>query len=76
LKNDDAEKIKRVICRYGPLPPARDLDPDHLLARLGSDKKTMQGRVHFVLPTSIGEVTVVPGIDSTVIREAIVDSLQ
>jgi 3-dehydroquinate synthase len=33
-----------------------------LLARLVSDKKTIQGRVHFVLPVRIGEVQVVSGI--------------
>ncbi|MDQ2946640.1 MAG: 3-dehydroquinate synthase, partial [Acidobacteriota bacterium] len=76
LKNEDAGWIKQVVCRYGPLPSARDLNPDHLVARLGSDKKTMQGKVHFVLPTSIGEVTVVPGIDPALIRQAIVESLQ
>ncbi|MBV9084689.1 MAG: 3-dehydroquinate synthase, partial [Acidobacteriaceae bacterium] len=76
LRSEDAAAIDRVIRAYGPLPPASDLDADNLIARLGSDKKTMQGKVHFVLPTAIGEVKVVSGIDSTVIREAIVDTLQ
>jgi 3-dehydroquinate synthase len=76
LPETDAKRIARVVCAFGPLPAARDLDPDRLVARLGSDKKTMQGKVHFVLPTRIGEVKVISGIDSTVIRQAIVDSLQ
>jgi 3-dehydroquinate synthase len=76
LSGEDAERIKQTLCRYGPLPSAKDLNPDHLVARLGSDKKTMQGKVHFVLPTSIGEVTVVPGIDTALIRQAIMESLQ
>ena len=28
------------------------LSPEHLLARLASDKKTLQGKVHFVLPVA------------------------
>lgn len=71
-----AERIARTICRYGPLPTARDLDPDALIARLGSDKKTLGGGVHFVLPTDIGSVKVVSGIPDATIRQAIVEALQ
>jgi 3-dehydroquinate synthase len=72
----EARSIQNVICRFGPLPPANDLDPDRLIARLASDKKTLQGKVHFVLPVSIGEVSIRSGIDSSLIRRAILDSLQ
>jgi 3-dehydroquinate synthetase len=75
LKSDPANRIKSVICRYGPLPPAKDLDPVRLIERLAGDKKTLQGDVHFVLPTAIGEVKVISGIDQRVIRQAIVESL-
>lgn len=71
----EASRITETIQKYGPLPAADDLDPDRLIARLGSDKKTKQGHVHFVLPTRIGAVKVLSGIDPTVIREAIVESL-
>jgi 3-dehydroquinate synthase len=76
LKSEDANRIKSVICRYGPLPPAKDLDPVRLIERLAGDKKTLQGNVHFVLPTAIGDVKVVSGIDQRVIRQGIVESLQ
>jgi 3-dehydroquinate synthase len=76
LKGETADRIRSVICRYGPLPPAKDLDPGNLIARLAGDKKTMQGNVHFVLPTAIGEVTVAGGIDAPVIRQAIFETLQ
>lgn len=75
LPGEEAEQIKRTVCRYGPLPRARDLDPDALLGRLASDKKTLQGRVHFVLPVRIGAVKIVSGIEPSLIREAIVGSL-
>jgi len=76
LPNHDAEEIKRTICRYGPLPSARNLNPDALLARLGSDKKTLQGKVHFVLPVKIGAVQIISGIEPSAIRQAIVDSIK
>jgi 3-dehydroquinate synthase len=76
LDDTSGDAIRKTICRYGPLPPAHHLDPDRLLARLASDKKTLHGNVHFVLPTAIGEVKVVSGIDREVIRRAIVESLQ
>jgi 3-dehydroquinate synthase len=76
LGERDAKEIKRTVCRYGPLPPAKDLNPDALLARLASDKKTLQGKVHFVLPVKIGAVEIVSGIEPATIRQAVVDSLQ
>jgi 3-dehydroquinate synthase len=71
-----AGRIQRTICRYGPLPTAKDLDVDNLIARLGSDKKTIQGNVHFVLPTAIGSVKIVSGIPEDSIRKAISEALQ
>ncbi len=73
LESDAAQRIGATVCRYGPLPPVRDLEPDRILARLANDKKTLHGNPHFVLPTSIGSVRIVPGIDSDPIRQAISD---
>lgn len=75
LPGNEAIRIQTTICAYGPIPPADDLNRDHLLARLGQDKKTLGGKVHFVLPTSIGKVTIVPGIGAEVIRQAMSESL-
>lgn len=71
LSAKDCDRIVAAIHLYGPLPDAGDLDPERLIARLGSDKKTLQGNIHFVLPTEIGAVTVVSGIERRHIREAI-----
>jgi len=67
-------RIAEAVRAYGPLPEVKDLNPDRLLARLASDKKTMQGKVHFVLPTAIGSVTVVSGVEPALIRTAITDA--
>jgi 3-dehydroquinate synthase len=75
LSAADAGRIISAVHAYGPLPDASDLNPDHLLDRLGSDKKTLGGRVHFVLPTTIGQVSIVSGIEPSLIREATVRAL-
>jgi 3-dehydroquinate synthase len=72
----DASAVIQTVLAYGALPPASDLDTEHLIARLASDKKTLQGKVHFVLPKAIGEVEVVSGIEPDLIRQAIVAALQ
>ncbi len=76
LPTNEAAAILETIQAYGPLPSAIDLDPEHLLRRLEGDKKTLQGKIHFVLPTHIGEVSVVTGIEPDLIRHAIIASLQ
>jgi 3-dehydroquinate synthase len=76
LSDSDSRRIAETVEAYGPLPDARDLNVEHLLARLGRDKKTLQGKVHFVLPTRIGEVEVTPGIDPELIRQATATALR
>ncbi len=76
LNTNDGERIRTVILRYGPLPSANDLNAVRLMTRLPGDKKALQGKVHFVLPTGIGEVKIVSGIEPCVIKQAIIESLQ
>jgi 3-dehydroquinate synthase len=76
LGSADAVTIHRVIHKYGPIPPLDGVSGARLLARLQSDKKTIQGKVHFVLPVTIGEVKIASGIADGVILNAIEESLQ
>jgi 3-dehydroquinate synthase len=76
IQSADAEQIRSTICRYGPLPSAKDLVPERLLARLASDKKTMKGKVHFVLPTSIGQVTIRSDVPHELVLQAMTETLQ
>jgi 3-dehydroquinate synthase len=71
LAAPDQAAIERVIAKYGPIPPVNGIPAERLAARLGSDKKTVQGNVHFVLPTRIGEVRIVSGIDNHIVLESI-----
>jgi 3-dehydroquinate synthase len=71
LNSTDAAAIQRVIERYGPIPSLDGIPSKNLAARLRSDKKTVQGKVHFVLPVKIGDVKIVTGIDEGLVLESI-----
>ncbi len=75
VSSEDAVDILELIEDYGPIPPVNGIPAENLFHRLVHDKKTVQGRVHFVLPVRIGEVTVVSGIDEKLVREAIRSAL-
>jgi len=75
LSAEDSVEILEILERYGPIPSLHGISAANLAARLVHDKKTVQGKVHFVLPVRIGEVTVVSGIDEKVVLEAIRSSL-
>jgi 3-dehydroquinate synthase len=73
---EDTVEILEAIELYGPIPPVTGIPAGNLLARLVHDKKTIQGRVHFVLPVRIGEVTIVTGIEDKLVIEAIRQALE
>jgi 3-dehydroquinate synthase len=76
LSAEDSLDILDAIDLYGPIPSLEGISPERLFARLASDKKTVQGKVHFVLPVRIGEVTVVSGLDDALVTAAIRTALQ
>ncbi len=75
LNASDALSIYRVVERYGPIPSLQGVSAKNLAARLRSDKKTVQGKVHFVLPVKIGEVKIVTGVDEALVLESIESAL-
>ena len=76
LKPEDRTAIDRVIAKYGPIPSLDGIGAAALAARLGADKKTIQGKVHFVLPVRIGDVAIVSGIEDRVVLESIEASIE
>lgn len=72
----DAREMLETIALYGPIPPPDGIRAENLLARLVSDKKTVQGKVHFVLPETVGHVRVASGIEERLVLEAIRTALQ
>ena len=70
LNASDCDSILKTITLYGPVPSLDGITAESLAARLVSDKKTIQGKVHFVLPDAIGHVVVRSGIPGADVLEA------
>jgi 3-dehydroquinate synthase len=68
---DDARAIVKVLDAYGPIPSVSGISAEALQSRLLKDKKTVQSRIHFVLPVRIGEVVVRADIPENDVRAAI-----
>lgn len=75
LSAEDSVEILNAIEAYGPIPALTGIAADRLASRLSSDKKTVQGRIHFVLPVRIGEVKMVSGIEEAAVLDAIRSAL-
>ncbi len=65
-----AEEILVSVLAYGPLPSV-PCGVDDVLALLQSDKKTVAGSVHFVLPQKIGAVRISNAVPNRVVRAAV-----
>ncbi len=66
----DTNSILSCIELFGPIPSLDGITADSLTARLGSDKKTLHGKTHFVLPVTIGEVKITSDINPALVDEA------
>jgi 3-dehydroquinate synthase len=67
----DADAVLNVLVRYGPIPSCSGISRTDLQIRLLRDKKTIQHRIHFVLPVKIGEVTVRTDVSIAAVQKAI-----
>ncbi len=63
LDKMSSESVVETVNDYGPVPSLAGIEAESLCGRLFQDKKTIQGKVHFVLPESIGSVVVRSGIE-------------
>ena len=70
-----AQRVISLVQAYGPLPRVK-VDGKRIVKRLLSDKKTMGGIPHFVLPTAIGEVQVVKNVPSQTVIAAVKQIVQ
>ena len=64
------ERITAATRMYGPLPNVL-CDAQSILGRLGADKKTIAGAVHFVLPQKIGKVKISSDVPPGIVRDAV-----
>src|SRR5687768_5123598 len=58
FRESDRTALAELIAKMGPLPPVADLPLSELLQAIRRDKKVVAGKLHFVLPTSIGSTVV------------------
>ena len=71
LAEGDGRQILDCIAAYGPIPSLAGIDTRAIAQRLVSDKKTVHGRVHFVLPNRIGSTVVTADVDGAHVLRAI-----
>jgi len=60
-----------LIGQMGPLPPVTDLDVAETLEAVRRDKKVVDGRLHFVLPTAVGAVSIVSDVTEEELGDAL-----
>jgi 3-dehydroquinate synthase len=65
-----AKRILRLVLAYASLPKV-DVRPKAIFRRLASDKKTLDGQVHFILPRDIGRVDIVTDVPERAVLEVV-----
>ncbi len=71
LAEGDRKALADLIASLGPLPPVADLSSAQILEAMRHDKKIVAGRLHFVLPTSVGATTIVDDVADKEVRDAL-----
>ncbi len=71
ISRDDSAAILHVLGEYGPIPDCDGISRTELQVRLLRDKKTIQSRIHFVLPVAIGKVEVRSDVPIAAVQQAI-----
>ncbi len=65
------QALADLIASLGPLPPIGDVSAAQLIEAMARDKKAVNGRLKFVLPTAIGATTIVDDVSEGEIRSAL-----
>ncbi|MBM64528.1 MAG: 3-dehydroquinate synthase [Acidobacteria bacterium] len=71
LDKGDHEELTDLIQRMGPLPSVTDLSQSQVIEVMGRDKKVVSGRLHFVLPSRIGDTVITNDVTEQEIRSAL-----
>ncbi len=67
---DTARRIISTVLAYAALPKV-DTRGKKIVKRLGADKKTLDGVVHFILPTELGKVEIVSDVPEKAVMQAV-----
>ena len=71
LAKQDQAALVDLIARLGPLPPIADVAAPEILEAMKHDKKTVAGKLHFVLPTAIGAWAIVDDVTEREMKAAL-----
>ena len=71
LAEQDRKALADVIASLGPLPPIGDIPMASVLDAMKHDKKMIAGRLHFVLPTTIGATAIVDDVTEKEMKKAL-----
>jgi 3-dehydroquinate synthase len=71
LAERDRDALASVVASLGPLPPVADISIAQVLDAMTHDKKVVDGRLHFVLPTGVGATAIVNDVTEKDIRKAL-----
>jgi 3-dehydroquinate synthase len=71
LAETERKALADIIASLGPLPPIADISSAQMLEAMQHDKKIVAGKLHFVLPTTIGATTIVDDVAEKEIRAAL-----
>jgi 3-dehydroquinate synthase len=71
LAEQDRKALADLITSLGPLPPIADVSAADMLDTMQRDKKVIAGRLHFVLPTAVGAMTVVDDVNEKEMKKAL-----
>ncbi|MBL8143919.1 MAG: hypothetical protein JNM38_22580 [Acidobacteria bacterium] len=62
MPRDTADAVASLIATMGPLPSVSDLSAREALAAIAHDKKVVDGTLHAVLATGIGQTSIVNNV--------------
>ncbi len=71
LAERDRRALSSLVAKLGPLPSVSDLPIKSILEAIKRDKKVLQGKLHFVLPTVLGEIDIVDDVTEKEIQRAL-----
>jgi 3-dehydroquinate synthase len=72
LESKEKERLKNLLLEFGlPVEIPQEYDRNRIQELLLSDKKTIGGRIFFVLPTTIGKVIITDDVETDSIAKVL-----
>ena len=71
LAPESSKALSELVAKLGPMPSVTDLSSKQVIDMINRDKKIKDGKLHFVLPSSIGTTVVVDDVTTRQINAAL-----